>query len=102
MFLILGKVTLRNTQKPACPQKPADLAERVRSLMAQTDDEQREFKSAEFLPGHTDVTQSMCFLPSQDSLDSSASGKSQLTSRAHNGSFDDLDIPYIDEEEDPT
>ncbi|XP_053185774.1 unconventional myosin-IXb-like [Scomber japonicus] len=97
-----AKVTLRNTQKPACPQKPADLAERVRSLMAQTDDEQREFKSAEFLPGRTDVTQSMCFLPSQDNLDSSASGKSQLTSRAHNGSFDDLDIPYIDEEEDPT
>lgn len=90
-------------QKPACPQKPPDLAHRVRSLMAQTGDGQREFTSAEFLPGDTDVTQSMCFMPSQDNnLNSSPTGKPQLTSKTTNGSFDDLDIPYIDEDEDLT
>lgn len=82
------------TQKPKCPPKPPDLAQRVRSLMAQTDDEQRLF-----LPGlKTDVTQSMCFLPSQDSA--SPADKPQITGRTMNGSFDDLNIPYIDEDED--
>ncbi|XP_030259724.1 unconventional myosin-IXb isoform X2 [Sparus aurata] len=91
-----GKVTMRlKTQKPNCPPKPSDLAQRVRSLMAQTD-EQREFA-----PGQkTDVTQSMCFLPSQDNP--SLTDKPQITSKSLNGSFDHLDIPYIDEDEDLT
>lgn len=81
------------TQKPDCPPKPPDLAQRVRSLMAQTD-EQREFA-----PGQkTDVIQSMCFLPSQDNP--SLTDEPQITSKSLNGSFDDLDIPYIDEDED--
>ncbi|XP_070774290.1 unconventional myosin-IXb isoform X2 [Enoplosus armatus] len=90
-----GKVTMRlKTQKPDCPPKPPDLAQRVRSLMALTDDETREFA-----PGQkTDVTQSMCFLPSQD--DSSPTDKPQVTSKTLNGSFDDLEIPYIDDDED--
>lgn len=87
-------------QKPACPQKPPDLAQRVRSLMSQAGG---EFTSTEFLPGDTDVTQSMCFMPSEDNdLNSSTTGKPQLTSKTTNGSFDDLDIPYIDEDEDLT
>uniref|UniRef100_A0A671YXG7 Uncharacterized protein n=1 Tax=Sparus aurata TaxID=8175 RepID=A0A671YXG7_SPAAU len=96
MILIPGKVTMRlKTQKPNCPPKPSDLAQRVRSLMAQTD-EQREFA-----PGQkTDVTQSMCFLPSQDNP--SLTDKPQITSKSLNGSFDHLDIPYIDEDEDLT
>ncbi|XP_036939021.1 unconventional myosin-IXb isoform X1 [Acanthopagrus latus] len=91
-----GKVTMRlKTQKPDCLPKPPDLAQRVRSLMAQTD-EQREFA-----PGQkTDVIQSMCFLPSQDNP--SLTDKPQITSKSLNGSFDDLDIPYIDEDEDLT
>lgn len=80
------------TQKPDCPPKPPDLAQRVRSLMAQT--EQREFE-----PGQNkDVTQSMCFLPSQDNP--SPTDKPQL--KTLNGSFDQLDIPFIDEEDDET
>lgn len=97
MFLLPGKVTMRSkTQKPNCPPKPPDLAQRIRSLMAQTDDEQREVA-----PGQkTDVTQSMCFLPSHDSP--SRTMKPQITSKTLNGSFDDLNIPYIDEDEDLT
>ena len=80
------------TKKPDCPPKPPDLAQRVRSLMAQTD-EQREFT----LGQKKDVTQSMCFLPSQDTP--SSKDQSQITGKSFNGSFDDLDIPYIDEED---
>lgn len=84
------------TQKPNCPPKPPDLAQRVRSLMALSDDEQREFT-----PGQkTDVTQSMCFLPSQDN--SSPTGEHQNSRKSLTGSLDDLDIPYIDEDEDLT
>ncbi|TDH05911.1 hypothetical protein EPR50_G00127270 [Perca flavescens] len=92
-----GKMTMwLKTQKPDCPSKPPDLAENVRSLMAQTDDVQREFA-----PGQkTDVTQSMCFLPSQDNP--SPTGNPQITSKTSNGTFDDLKIPYIDEDEDLT
>lgn len=71
--------------------------------MAQTDDEKRDFTSDQFLPGHTDVTQSMCFMPSQDNnLNSSPTDKPQVTSDTSNGSFDNMDIPYIDEDEDLT
>ncbi|XP_018533370.1 unconventional myosin-IXb isoform X2 [Lates calcarifer] len=92
-----GKVTMRlKTQNPDCPHKPSDLAQRVRSLMAQTDDEQREFTSGQ----NTDITQPMCFLPSPDNP--SSTNKPQVTSETFNGRFDDLDIPYIDEDEDLT
>ncbi|XP_044076946.1 unconventional myosin-IXb isoform X2 [Siniperca chuatsi] len=94
-----GKVTMRlKTQKPDCLAKPPDLAQRVRSrsLMAQTDDE-----PTEFAPGQKiDVTQSTCFLPSQDN--SSPTNKPQVTSKTLNGTYDDLDIPYIDDYEDLT
>ncbi|XP_032386688.1 unconventional myosin-IXb isoform X3 [Etheostoma spectabile] len=92
-----GKMTMwLKTQKPDCPHKPPDLTERVRSLMAQTDDVQREFA-----PGQkADVTQSMCFLPSQD--DPSPTGKPQIPNKTSNGTFDNLEIPYIDEDEDLT
>lgn len=82
------------TQKPNCPPKPPDLAQRVRSLMAQSDDDQRAFSQGQ----KTDVTQPMCFLPSPDSPPST--DKPQDASKAINRSFEDLDIPYIDEEED--
>ncbi|XP_040910848.1 unconventional myosin-IXb isoform X2 [Toxotes jaculatrix] len=92
-----GKMTTRlKTQKPDYPNKPPDLAQRVRSLMAQTDDEQRKFTSGQ----KTDVSQSMCFLPSQDNP--SPTDKPQVTSETFSGTFDNLDIPYIDEDEDLT
>lgn len=84
------------TQKPDCPKKPPDLAQRVRNLMALTDNEQRELASGQ----QTDVTQSMCFLPSKDTP--VPKSKPQDTNKTLNGSFDDLDIPYIDEDEDPS
>lgn len=90
-------MTMRlKTQKPECPPKPPDLAQRVRSLMAQTSDAHKEFASGR----KTDVTQSMCFLPSLDSP--SPLSEPQITSKTFKGSFDDLDIPYIDEDEDLT
>ncbi|XP_069013900.1 unconventional myosin-IXb isoform X2 [Embiotoca jacksoni] len=86
-----GNVTTQlKTQKPACPHKPPDLAQRFRSLMAQTDDECRKLTSEQ----RTDVTQSMCFLPSQETPSSN--------NKTLNGNFDNLDIPFIDEEEEPS
>lgn len=76
-------------KKPECPPKPPDLAQRVRSLMALTEDEW-----GELMPGRkTNVTQSMYFLPS-------STDEPQI--KTLNGSFDDLDIPYIDEDEEQT
>ncbi|XP_063742603.1 unconventional myosin-IXb isoform X2 [Eleginops maclovinus] len=94
---VSAKVTMRSkTQKPNCPPKPPDLAQRIRSLMAQTGNAWEGF-----IPGRqTDATKSMCFLPSQDSP--SPDDKPQITSKSFNGSYDDLDIPYIDDDEDPT
>lgn len=93
MFLFQGKVAMQvKTQKPDCPHKPSDLAQRVRSLMAQSDDEQRELTSGQ----ETNVAPSMCFLPSQDPP--SPANKPQVKKKTLNGSFDDLDIPYIDED----
>ncbi|XP_019109785.2 unconventional myosin-IXb isoform X2 [Larimichthys crocea] len=85
-----GKVTMRSKfKKPECPPKPPDLAQRVRSLMALTEDEW-----GELMPGRkTNVTQSMYFLPS-------STDEPQI--KTLNGSFDDLDIPYIDEDEEQT
>ncbi|KAM3866271.1 unconventional myosin-IXb [Diretmus argenteus] len=89
-----GKVTMRsNNQKPDCPPKPADLAQRVRSLMLQTDG-QRAWTLAESQPGHRrDVTQSLCSIPGQDSPSSPSP-----INKTFNGSFDDLDIPFIDDD----
>lgn len=67
-------------QKPNCPPKPPDLAQRVRSLMAQSDDDQP-----------------MCFLPSPDSPP--LTDKPQDPNKTISRSFEDLDIPFIDEEE---
>ncbi|XP_067331802.1 unconventional myosin-IXb isoform X2 [Channa argus] len=45
-----------------------------------------------------DVIQPMCFLPSWENL--SPPNKPQVTNLTYTGSLDDLDIPYIDEDED--
>lgn len=73
-------------QKPRIPHKPPGLAFRVRNLVAQaqTDVQQKELESEP----RTDDTQSMC----QDGSSSNV--------KTMNGSFDDLDIPYIDDDED--
>lgn len=78
------------TQNPNCLPKPSDQTQRGGHLMSQNNNGQREFTSRE----KADVIQPMCFLPSQDT-----------PSPAHNPpvaskTFNDLDIPYIDEDED--
>lgn len=80
-------------QKPNCPPKPPDLAQRVRSLMAQSFDDQRAFTQGQ----KADVTQPMCFLPSPDSPP--LTDKPQDPNKTISRSFEDLDIPFIDEEE---
>ncbi|XP_026230998.1 unconventional myosin-IXb isoform X2 [Anabas testudineus] len=64
------------TQKPECPRKPPDIMQRVQSLT-------------------TDVTQSKC---RQDK--SSQLNQPQVTRKTFSGSLDDLDIPFIDEDDD--
>lgn len=71
-----GKV--RRLQRPSCPPKPPDLAQRVKSMMDETG-------VRECQPGHN------TFTSSQDS-------NTQLAYKIFNGSLDDLDIPYIDED----
>lgn len=91
VFPLAAKMRQRlQTQRPECPPKPPDLAQRVRSMI--------HFKNNdEFTPEHrTDVTQSMCFLPSDDGT--SPTRKTRKTC-SQKGSFDDLDIPFIDEDE---
>ncbi|KAL3988723.1 WAP, Kazal, immunoglobulin, Kunitz and NTR domain-containing protein [Sarotherodon galilaeus] len=82
-------ITHVKTQKPDCPPKPAYLTQRVRHLMVQSDHEQKEFTSGE----KADVIQ-----PSVDTP--SPASKPQIASKKFNGSSDDLDIPYIDDDED--
>ncbi|CAL9689298.1 unnamed protein product [Knipowitschia caucasica] len=83
LILILGKLTLRLTnRKPDSPTNLIDLAQRVRSLRAQTDDGQFEFLPTESLP--------------------SPKTKDKLFPIEKQGNFDHLDIPYIDEDEDHT
>lgn len=90
MFVFSGNsITPVKTQKPDCPPKPADLTQRVRHLMVQSDHEQKEFTSGE----KADVIQ-----PSVDTP--SPASKPQIASKKFNGSSNDLDIPYIDEDED--
>lgn len=67
---------------PDSPTNPTDLAQRVRTLRAQTDDEQLQFFPSE--PLH------------------SPKSKNKLSTTEQQGSFDHLDIPYIDEDEDHT
>lgn len=80
------------TQASDWLHKPPDLAQRVRNLMAQTNDEQRE--------SMLDATQSMSLLPSQD--DPCLTTKPQVTSKTLPRTFNSLDIPFIDEDEDLT
>ncbi|KAM9322226.1 unconventional myosin-IXb isoform 2-T2 [Pholidichthys leucotaenia] len=90
-----GKISNQSkTQKPDTPHKPIDLAQRVRRLMAQRENEQRTITSGQ----KEDVNQPVCFLPSHDTP--TPTTKPQDTQNTFNGSFDDLDIPYIDENED--
>ncbi|XP_005476654.1 unconventional myosin-IXb isoform X2 [Oreochromis niloticus] len=84
-----NSITPVKTQKPDCPPKPADLTQRVRHLMVQSDHEQKKFTSGE----KADVIQPSVNTPSPAS-------KPQIASKKFNGSSDDLDIPYIDEDED--
>lgn len=92
VFPLPAKMRQRlRTQRPECPPKPPDLAQRVRSMISLKNNE-------EFTAQHrTDVAQSMCFLPSDDFT--APTRKTQITS-SQKGSFDDLDIPYIDEDDD--
>ncbi|XP_015245227.1 PREDICTED: unconventional myosin-IXb-like isoform X1 [Cyprinodon variegatus] len=90
-----GKLTKSSkTLKPECPAKPADLAQRFRRRIAEAQMEQRQITSGQ----NTDVTHSTRPLPRQEI--SSSDDTQQTTSKTLNGSFDDLDIPYIDEVED--
>lgn len=85
MMQFPGKVTMQlKTEKPERQQKPLNTMQGVQRLMAQTDDD--------FTP---DVAQSMC---RQDNP--SQTNKPQVTRKTFSGSLDDLDIPYIDEDED--
>ncbi|CAG5896503.1 unnamed protein product [Menidia menidia] len=70
-----------------------DLAQRVRSLMTQTDNERIELTTGQ----NTDVIQSMNLLPGQDAP--CPTKCPQVTTKTLNGSFDNLDIPYIDEDD---
>ncbi|XP_047224590.1 unconventional myosin-IXb isoform X5 [Girardinichthys multiradiatus] len=84
-----GRATkLLKTLKPECPAKPGDPAQRFRTHI-----EQRRLTSGQT----TDVTQSTCRLSIQDTP--SSDDKQQITSKNFNGTFDDLDIPFIDEAE---
>ncbi|XP_028282689.1 unconventional myosin-IXb isoform X2 [Parambassis ranga] len=90
-----GKTSMQlKTQKSECSGKSPDLAQRVRSLVAQTDDEQKELTIGQ----NTSTTTSMCFLPCPDTR-ATPTSKPQVPKKALNGSFDDLNIPYIDEDE---
>lgn len=90
MFVFSGKpITHVKTQEPDLPPKPADLTQRIRHLMVQRDHEQKEFTSGE----KADVIQPRKDTPSPASTP-------QIASKTFNGSSDDLDIPYIDEDED--
>ncbi|CAN9503460.1 unnamed protein product [Ophioblennius macclurei] len=82
-----------NSQKPKTPYKPPGLWEKIRTQVAQRNIQQNELLSG---PG-TDDTKSSSSDPGQD-------GPSSDT-RTTNGSFDHLDIPYIDDndsDEDPS
>ncbi|XP_029929747.1 unconventional myosin-IXb isoform X2 [Myripristis murdjan] len=95
-----GKMTTQlKSHKPNCPPKPPDLAQRVRSLMGLTE-QHSEWTLAESQSGHrTEVTQSVCSIPGQDDpSNSSLASNPQFTTKSFNGSFDDLDIPFIDED----
>lgn len=61
--------------------------------MAQSKDEQEEVTMGQ----RQGVTQPRCSLPCQDN--SFSADKAQASSKTLRGSFDDLDIPYIDEDE---
>lgn len=77
MMQLPGKNAVQlKTQKPECPRKPPDIMQRVQSLT-------------------TDVTQSKC---RQDK--SSQLNQPQVTRKTFSGSLDDLDIPFIDEDDD--
>ncbi|XP_029970832.1 unconventional myosin-IXb-like isoform X2 [Salarias fasciatus] len=77
-----GKTAAQSkTQKPKTPHKPPGLALRVRNL-TQTDIQQKELESG----------------PRTDNNQSNQDGPSSNT-KTVNGSFDDLDIPYIDDDE---
>ncbi|KAM9789418.1 unconventional myosin-IXb [Neosynchiropus ocellatus] len=74
-------------QKPDRPPKPPDLAQRIRRLLGLADNKPSEEETQEEL---TDF---------QASPDSSPS-EPQDASKTVNGSFDELELPYIDEDDD--
>lgn len=85
MMQLPGKVTMQlKTQKLECPHKPPDTMQRVQSVTVQTDDV--------FPP---DVSRSTCRQENP-----SETNKPQVATKTFSGSLDDLDIPYIDEDED--
>ncbi|KAF7661877.1 hypothetical protein LDENG_00252380 [Lucifuga dentata] len=89
-----GKVTKQLTShKPDCPPKPPEAAHTVKCMIDKAD-------VRDCQPGHiTEATQSTCSVTGQDkTFTSSLDRKSQLTCKSFSRSFDDLDIPYIDED----
>lgn len=80
MMQLPGKVTM---QKLECPHKPPDTMQSLRSVTAQTDDV--------FPP---DVSRSTHRQENPSEIES------QVAPKTFSGSLDDLDIPYIDEDED--
>lgn len=93
MVLPVKLTTHTKTQETNSLPKHPDLVQRVRSLMAQSKDEQEEVTMGQ----RQGVTQPRCSLPCQDN--SFSADKAQASSKTLRGSFDDLDIPYIDEDE---
>ncbi|XP_011485402.1 unconventional myosin-IXb isoform X2 [Oryzias latipes] len=79
-----GKMHLK-PQKPEPPHRPADLAQKVRHCMDRADDERREFSSS---------------AQTADSSSSSLPSGPHGGRKTRDGSYDDLEIPYIDEDED--
>ncbi|KAM6948221.1 LOW QUALITY PROTEIN: unconventional myosin-IXb [Aplochiton taeniatus] len=95
------KMTL-NMQVPECPPKPADLAERMRSTTGLIDG-QNVRTPAESQPTRRKiVTQSLCIIPGQDHCTGSLSrstSTNKVQGKSFDESYDDLDIPYIDEDD---
>ncbi|XP_062336638.1 unconventional myosin-IXb isoform X2 [Osmerus eperlanus] len=96
-----GVSPLQAGQRPECPSKPADLAERVRALTGKPGGQTVRSTSGSQSRHRTDVTQSLCIVSGQGELthpfSASSTPNNQSTIKTSR-SFDDLDIPFIDED----
>ncbi|XP_046882731.1 unconventional myosin-IXb isoform X4 [Hypomesus transpacificus] len=96
-----GVSPLQAGQRPECPFKPADLAERVRALTGKPGGQTVRSTPGSQSRRRTDVTQSLCIVSGQgeltDPFSASSTPNNQSTIKTSR-SFDDLDIPFIDED----